>query len=107
MSLFRLPWKEILKYAPVAIEMAKSVRESLGRREPPHARGPEPSVAELVTRLGAVERTALDQAEVLSKLASQLETLSVALRALSIRATVAAGLSLAAVLIALTGLFIR
>jgi hypothetical protein len=106
-SLFKLPWKEILKYTPVLIEMATSVKENLGRRESPQAKASEASMAELTKRLGTLERSALEQAELLSKLAAQLETLSGALRVVSIRATVAAGLSVAAVLIAIAGLFVR
>jgi len=107
MSVFKLPWKEILKYTTVAFEMAKSVKESLGRHEPAPPRGQGPALSEVVARLSTVERGAADQAELLAKLASHLETLSSALRAVSIRIAIAMGLALAALLIALAGLFIR
>ncbi len=95
LSALRLPWKDLLKAAPIILRASGELATRLVDRR----RGllePTPSVpvdnATLMIRLDALERAGESQAELTKALAGQIKEVSDALRSMAVRILFGAGL---------------
>jgi hypothetical protein len=110
--LSQIPWGKIVTYGPTIIETAgallDSVRSRFGKKAglPGGGTTADPSLQELLERVTALESNEVRQAELVSKIAEQLGSLSSALEVLSRRVVLAFFLSMGAVVASLIALII-
>jgi len=110
--LSSVPWGKIITYGPTIIETAgtllESVKKRFGKKKDPQP-SPEPvdiSLSALAERISALEANEIRQAELISKMAEQLGSLSDALQVLSRRVALAVYLSLTAVVASLIAIIV-
>jgi hypothetical protein len=110
--LSQIPWGKIVSYGPSIIETAgvllDNVRTRLGKKPGQQAVDSigSPTLGELVERVSALESNEIRQAELVSKMAEQVGSLSSALEVLSKRVALAIFLSMGAVLASLIAVII-
>ncbi len=107
LAALRLPWKDLLKAAPIILRASGELATRLADRR----RGlpePAPSLpvddATLMIRLDALERAGESQAELTQELAGQIKEVSEALRRLAVRIRFALGCSMLALVLAVIAL---
>ncbi len=104
--LSSIPWAKIIAYGPTIIETAGTLLDGVKKRfgknkETQPAPAPvDLSVSALAERIATLEANEVRQAELVSKMAEQLGSLSDALQVLSRRVALAIYLSLAAMVAA-------
>ena len=91
-TITNIPWKEIIKAVPVLVESARKFHSSRLQRS--DTRKDKDTVVEdnqsavmIDSRLRTLEDDATAQAEIVSRMAEQVEALSIGLQTLSARAT--------------------
>jgi hypothetical protein len=106
----RVPWKELIRYAPQMIDRTERVigliRASRATRVDPDA-ADDAELVQMAKRIDALEQSVVAQAELLSQAAAQQENLSRALKLLSTRLTGALWLSAAALVAGLLAVLLR
>ncbi len=107
----RVPWKELIRYAPQMIDRTERViafiRASRAMRVDPDAAEGDAERLQMAKRIDTLEQSVVTQAELLSQAAAQQESLSRALTLLSTRVTIALWLSAAALLVAIVAVVVR
>ncbi len=107
----RVPWKELIRYAPQMIDRTERVlafiRSSRATRVDPDAVDGDAERLQMAKRIDTLEQSVVTQAELLSQAAAQQEALSRALKVLSTRVIIAVWLSAAALVIAIVALLMR
>jgi hypothetical protein len=110
--LSQVPWGKIISYGPPIIETAgallDSVRNRFGKKAGSSVGGSEaaPTLNEILDRVSALEANEVRQAELVSKIAEQLGSLSSALEVLSKRVALAFFLSLGALVASLIAVIV-
>lgn len=105
-AALRIPWKELLKAAPVILGASGELVARLSDRR----RGPVDEVkspadtAAIVTRLEALEASGISQAELTKEMANQLKEVTQALRIVAVRSLAGLAISLVAFGLALAAL---
>lgn len=105
--LSSVPWGKIIAYGPTIIETAgillESVKKRFGKKkDAPSIEGQaDTSLTALAERIAALESNEVRQAELVSKIAEQLGSLSDALQVVSHRIALASYVSLTALVAAL------
>jgi hypothetical protein len=105
----KIPWDKILKYAPIIVEAARNIYDSVQKRWFPYekeynkktTRNPSVSLKELAKRISDLERNEVEQAELVQKIASQLNDISLGMKVISDRIMIALIISGMAILLAL------
>jgi len=107
LAALRLPWKDLLKAAPIILRASGELATRLADRRRGLAE-PTPSVpvdnATLMIRLDALERAGESQAELTKALAGQIKEVSDALRSMAVRILFGLGCSLLALGLAVIAL---
>lgn len=112
MLLTKIPWTQIIKYSPLILKTSKEVYENVRdyiakRGKRPNEISASSDSAELEKRISALERNELMQAELVAKMAEQIQNLTEAVRVLAIRLNYAFWFSFLAILISLIAIFIK
>jgi hypothetical protein len=106
----RVPWKELIRYAPQMIDRTERVigliRASRAARVDPDA-ADDAALIQMAKRIDALEQSVVAQAELLSQAAAQQADLSRALRVLSTRVTIALWLSGTVLLAVIVAVLVR
>ncbi|MGD1043915.1 MAG: hypothetical protein ABR936_01170 [Bacteroidota bacterium] len=105
----KIPWDKILKYGPSIVEAAGNIYDSVQKRWFPHekedikntARNPSISLKELAKRISDLERNEVEQAELVQRIAEQLNDISLGMKVISDRIVIALIVSGLAILLAL------
>jgi hypothetical protein len=105
----KIPWDKILKYGPSIVEAAGNIYDSVQKRWFPHEkeynqkapRNPSISLKELVNRISDLERNEVEQAELVQRIAGQLNDISLGMKVISDRIMIALIISGLAILLAL------
>ena len=115
-ALSAVPWKEVIKAAPMLVAPARRLYESLRKRddsaagkatsEPDSLSAFSAAFDEMRSSLDALEASETTQAKLISQMAAQGEALSRGLRAVSARQTMLMWLSGAALVIAPIGIVV-
>jgi hypothetical protein len=103
LAALRLPWKDLLKAAPIILRASGELVTRLADRQRgllEHAPSVPVDNATLMMRLDALERAGESQAELTKALADQIKEVSDALRSMAIRILFGLGCSLLALLLA-------
>jgi hypothetical protein len=106
-----IPWDKILKYSPMIVEAGERIYNSVNKyfgitsKEvgSPH----EISLEQLDTRMKLLEQSELEQADLLEKIAIQINELSIAAKIISNRTLLALSISSLSLVISLVLLVIR
>ena len=98
-----IPWHQVLRHGPKALETATSLFDKWQNRRPepvdPNA-GVHSQMETIVTRLQVLEETEATQSEVIRNMARQIESLAAGLAELEKRTRIAWAISGVAVLLA-------
>lgn len=105
----KIPWGKIKKYGPIIIKTAsilyEKLKERFGKKDPNKS---EPSSTQsLEDRISRLESNELQQAELVSNIAKQLEELTTGLEITSKRATLSLVFSAVALAVTMTLLLIN
>ncbi len=107
----RVPWREVIRYAPHVIDRAERLvdfmRASRAKAVDPRSGRAQVPVDELPERVAAVEQAQITQAELLSQVAKEMEKVSEALRTVAARVTLALWLAGTALVLALAALLLH
>jgi hypothetical protein len=88
MVVAAIPWEKIIKYGPVLVDLADRLLDTIKKNIPRLSGGAnqkEPSLADLAKRLTSLENNEIQQAELVSQIAGQLESLTKALQVMHAR----------------------
>ena len=102
----RIPWKDLLKAAPLILTASGELVARLAdrRRGVVEQARPPVDAAAIVMRLECLETSGVSQAELTKQMANQLEKVTEALRIVALRMLFALGLSLIAFLLGVAAL---
>jgi len=108
----KIPWDKILKYGPSIVEAAGDIYDSVQKRwflperenNKKAQKNPSISLKELAKKISDLERNEVEQAELVQKIAGQLNDISLGMKVISDRimiAFIASGLAILLALITL------
>jgi hypothetical protein len=105
----KIPWDKILKYGPSIVEAAGNIYNSVQKRWFPlekednkkAPKNPPISLKELAKRISDLERNEVEQAELVKRIAGQLNDISFGMKVISDRIIIALIVSGLAILLAL------
>ena len=105
----KIPWDKILKYGPIIVEAARNIYDSVQKRWFPHERedtkrsqkNPSITLKELAKRISDLERHEVEQAELVQRIAGQLNDISFGMKVVADRNIIALIVSGLAILLAL------
>jgi len=105
----KIPWDKILKYGPIIVEAARNIYDSVQKRWFPHERedtkrsqkNPSITLKELAKRISDLERHEVEQAELVQRIADQLNDISFGMKVVADRNIIALIVSGLAILLAL------
>ena len=105
----KIPWDKILKYAPIIVEAARNIYDRVQKRWFPHERedtkrsqkNPSITLKELAKRISDLERHEVEQAELVQRIADQLNDISFGMKVVADRNIIALIVSGLAILLAL------
>ena len=101
--LSKIPWDDILKYSPIIAETSgkifNSVKKYFGETSIESGKPPKVSLEQLGKRVKLLEQNELEQADLLDKIAVQINELSIASKIISNRTLLALSISSLSLLI--------
>lgn len=102
--LTKIPWGKIVQYGPVILDMADrlldTVKKHFGGRVSPPPSGEAP-IESLSNRVAQLESNEVEQAELVSKMADQLGSITTAMEVISKRVVLSLVLSSLALLVSI------
>jgi hypothetical protein len=109
--LKKIPWKEIKKYGPIIVEAAikifNGVKKYIVGNSKEGSKHRKVSLEQLEKRVGLLENHEIEQAELLNKIAVQINDLSNAIKIISNRTMLALLISLMSLIILFIVIVIR
>ena len=106
-----IPWETILKYSPIIVEaggrILKKVKMYVGTTPNEGGKHHEISLEQLDKRIKALEQNEVEQADLIDKIAIQINELSIAAKIISNRTLLALSISSLSLVISLVLLAIR
>ena len=106
-----IPWDTIFKYSPIILEAGQklfsSVNKYFGSNLKEGGKTKRVSLEQLEGRIKLLEQNELDQADLIEKIAVQINELSIAAKIISNRTLLALSISSASLIISLVLLMIR
>jgi hypothetical protein len=106
-----IPWDKILKYSPIIVEadekIFSSVNKYFGSTSKEGGKPHKVSLEQLDKRIALLEQNELEQADLIEKIAVQINELSIAAKIVSNRTLLALSISSLSLIISLVLLLIR
>ena len=104
----KIPWKEILKQAPLLVDAARKMIDAI-KKDPPASKitlaKKEDPIAIVQSEIQGLKENEIKQAEIVSNLAVQVQAVSDALKIVSSRLTIFIGISIVSVTVSIALIF--